>query len=59
MDKNIIAVTIAAITVVSLLICANLYTKSKERDLYEKCLRISERMLDADPKRISIPYCSR
>ena len=41
MDKNIVVVIIAAVTVVSLLICANLYTKSKERDLYEKCLRIS------------------
>lgn len=44
-------------SVIGLLVGYNLYTNSENRKLYAECLRITERLLDADPKRISTPYC--
>ena len=36
----------------------NLYTNAENRKLYAECLKLTERLLDADPKRISTPFCS-
>ena len=35
----------------------SLYTNAENRKLYAECLRLTEKLLDADPKRISVPFC--
>lgn len=57
MDRTILAVLITVLAVAALVAGTNLYLRSKERDLYAECLRVTERLLDSDPKRISTPYC--
>ena len=45
------------VTVWAIVLLVN-YTNAENRKLYAECLRITERLLDADPKRISTPFCS-
>ena len=33
------------------------YHAGKNREAYLECLRVTEKLLAADPKRISTPYC--
>lgn len=52
---GIIAGTV--LTVVFSLVGYNLYTNAKQRDLYEKCLAMTEKLIVADIKSSSFPWC--
>lgn len=43
--------------IVGSLIGYNLYTNDQNRKQYAECLRITEKLLEADSHRISTPYC--
>ena len=55
--SKLLWVVILIVSVIGLLVGYNLYTNSENRKLYVECLRITERLLDGHPNRISAPYC--
>lgn len=45
------------LTFLSLLLATYSYHAGKNREAYMECLRVTEKLLAADPKRFSAPYC--
>lgn len=56
-DANVAVISVVVTLLVTATLGYNLYTGAEQRKAYMECLRITERLLEADKSRIGTPYC--